>query len=90
MKSIEIIKYKMKNEDINSCFYALIKRFRILKDSEFFGIFYYFSSFGTILFIIIIIPSFPNRPLLAKISKTATLSVTKLYTHVDPYLLSCT
>ena len=37
-----------------------------------------------------IIPSFPNRPLLAKISKTTTLSVTKLYTHVDPYLLSCT
>ena len=40
--------------------------------------------------IIIIIIFFPHRPLLAKISKTATLSVTKLYTHVDPYLLSCT
>ena len=62
----------------------------LLKDSEFFGIFYYFSNFGTILFIIIIIPSFPDRPLLAKISETATLSVTKHHTHVDPRLLSCT
>ena len=58
-----------------------------LKDSEFFGIFYCFSSFGTILFII---PSFPDRPLLAKISETAMLSLTKLHTHVDPHLLSCT
>ena len=36
-------------------------------------------------------PSFPSyQPLLAKISETATLSVTKLHTHVDPHLLSCT
>ena len=90
-----------------------------LKDSEFFGIFYCFSYFGTILFIIIIIIIikrfrilrnlllffvfryypfyyyyyyyfFPHHPLLAKISETAMLSVTKLHTHVDPYLLSCT
>ena len=40
--------------------------------------------------ILVIIPSFPDRPLLAKISETATLSVTKLHTHVDPHLLSCT
>ena len=43
-----------------------------------------------IIIIIIIIPSFPDRPLLAKISETTTLSVTKLHTHVDPHLLSCT
>ena len=43
-----------------------------------------------LVIIIIIIPSFPDRPLLAKISETATLSVTKLHTHVDPHLLSCT
>ena len=43
-----------------------------------------------LVIIIIIIPSFPNRPLLAKISETASLSVTKLHTHVDPHLLSCT
>ena len=42
------------------------------------------------ILVIIIIPSFPNHPLLAKISETAMLSVTKLHTHVDPYLLSCT
>ena len=42
------------------------------------------------ILVIIIIPSFPNRPLLAKISETTSLSVTKVHTHVDPYLLSCT
>ena len=42
------------------------------------------------ILVIIIIPSFPNRLLLAKISETAMISVTKLHTHVDPYLLSCT
>ena len=40
--------------------------------------------------ILVIIIFFPHHPLLAKISETAMLSVTKLHTHVDPYLLSCT
>ena len=56
----------------------------LLKDSNYIGIFYCLFSFGTILFIILF---FPHRPLLAKISETTTPSVTKLHTHVDPYLL---
>ena len=62
-----------------------------LKDSFIFSF-----SFGTILFIIIIIIiiiiilPFSDCPFLAKISETAMLSVTKLHSHVDPDLLSCT
>ena len=58
----------------------------LLKDSEFFGIFYCFSNFGTILIIIIL---FSGRRLESQISKTASHSTTKLHSYIDPYLTMC-
>ena len=64
----------------------------LLKDSDFIGIFYCFSYFGTILIIIIIIIiilSFRITPLTYEISETAQHWITKLHSYIDPYPTTC-
>ena len=62
----------------------------LLKDSDFIGIFYCFSNFGTVLIIIIIIILFfPDTRLSSQISKTASHSATKLHSYMDPYPTHC-
>ena len=57
----------------------------LLKDSDFIGIFYCFSNFGTILIILF----FPDGRLESQISETASHSATKLNSYIDPYPTQC-
>ena len=74
---------------------STIATYLSLKDSDFIGIFYCFSNFGTILIIdiiiisIIIILFFRTERSESRISKTASHSATKLNSYMDPYPTMC-